>query len=64
MTNEQTTVMKLLVMVDQEKMDIDKKIDNHKGTDSDMISLMVIKGGIIGKLKTLSDITKIVANQK
>jgi len=63
MTPEQVTVMRLMVVIDQEKVDIDKKIDNHTGTDSDMISLMVIKGGIIGKLETLRDITKIVANQ-
>ncbi len=53
MTNEQETVTRLLVEIDNEKNQIDKRISNHTGSNSDLLELIIIKGGITGKLYTL-----------
>ena len=56
MSDEQVRVMRLLVEIDYEKQDIDTKIRKHTGEVADLLELMVIKGGVIGKLKVLNEI--------
>ncbi len=56
MTNEQETVTRLLVEIDYEKDQIDNRILKHTGSNSDLLELIIIKGGIIGKLQTLHNL--------
>lgn len=56
MTDEQQRIMRLLVEIDYEKHQIDQKISEHTGNNSDLIELLVIKGGVVGKISTLHDL--------
>ena len=56
MTDEQQRIMKLLVEIDYEKHQIDEKIQSHTGNNSDLIEMLVIKGGVVGKIKVLHDL--------
>lgn len=56
MSDEQVRIMRLLMENDFEKIRIDKKIQTHTGSNSDLIELLVLKGGVVGKIKVLNEL--------